>query len=161
MSGDPSSAAHAFTEAEFRELMSRALVESRHALPRCAPNPPVGCIISRGTDVVAAGYTGAPGEPHAEAAALRNLDAELSRDDLTLFVTLEPCAFVGRTPSCAKAIVDSGIRRVIVGTLDPDPRNNGTGIDIMRQAGIDVRLGVLEDDVRTFISAYLWHRAGV
>lgn len=142
-------------------MMSRALVESRQALPACAPNPPVGCIISRGTEVLAAGFTGAPGAPHAEAAALRNLGPDISRDGLTLFVTLEPCAFVGRTPSCARAIVASGIRQVFVGTLDPDPRNNGAGIDIMRQAGIDVRIGVLEDDVRTFISAYLWHRTGV
>lgn len=161
MSGDPSSAAHAFTEADLRELMSRALVESRRALPACAPNPPVGCIVSRGTDVLSTGFTGAPGAPHAEAAALRNLSPDIPREDLTLFVTLEPCAFFGRTPSCARAIVDSGIRQVFVGTLDPDPRNNGAGIEIMRQAGIDVRLGVLEDDVLTFISAYLWHRAGV
>ena len=100
--------------------MSRALVESRQALPACAPNPPVGCIISRGTAILSAGFTGAPGAPHAEAAALRNLTPDVSREDLTLFVTLEPCAFVGRTPSCARAIVDSGIRHVVVGTLDPD-----------------------------------------
>ena len=74
---------------------------------------------------------------------------------LTLFVTLEPCAFVGRTPSCARAIVDSGIRRVYVGTLDPDPRNNGAGIAIMREAGIDVTVGVDQAQVLDFIAPYL------
>ena len=61
-----------------------------------------------------------------------------------MFVTLEPCAFVGRTPSCARALVMSGIRTVFVGTLNPDPRNNGAGIEIMRSAGIAVHTGVFE-----------------
>ena len=72
-----------------------------------------------------------------------------------MFVTLEPCAFVGRTPSCARALALSGIRTVFVGTLDPDPRNNGAGLDIMRAAGIDVHLGILEDEVLAFIDPFL------
>jgi pyrimidine deaminase RibD-like protein len=135
--------------------MSDALAESHQALPACRPNPPVGCVIVRAGTVVARGYTGSPGLPHAEAAALRALGRVVDADALTLFVTLEPCAFVGRTPSCARAIVDSGIRTVFVGTIDPDPRNNGRGIDIMRSAGIDVRVGVLEEAVLAFVSPYL------
>jgi pyrimidine deaminase RibD-like protein len=135
--------------------MADALAESRKALPACQPNPPVGCVILRGAVVVARGFTGAPGEPHAEAAALRALPAGEDRAALTLVVTLEPCAFTGRTPSCARAIVASGIRRVVVGTLDPDPRNNGAGIAIMRDAGLDVRVGVAESDVLAFIAPYL------
>lgn len=145
----------ALSEADLERFMAVALEESRHALPACLPNPPVGCVIVRDGVIVSRGFTGAPGMPHAEAAALRTLDAGHTPDTLTLFVTLEPCAFVGRTPSCAQAIVASGIRSVFVGTLDPDVRNDGAGIEIMRRAGIDVRVGVLEGPVRAFIGQYL------
>ena len=138
-----------------RHFMTHALAESRKALPDCHPNPPVGCVIVRGDEVVARGFTGAPGAPHAEAAALLELGTDVDPAGLALFVTLEPCAFVGRTPSCAKAIVLSGIRTVFVGTLDPDPRNNGAGIEIMQLAGIDVQVGVAADEVLTFLAPYL------
>ena len=144
-----------FSEQEQRQFMAAALEESRMALPGCLPNPPVGCVILRGGEVVARGYTGSPGTPHAEAAALLALGPDADGDGLTMFVTLEPCAFVGRTPSCARALVRSGIRTVFVGTLDPDPRNNGAGIEIMRAAGIDVHVGVLESTVLRFLAPYL------
>ena len=137
--------------------MEEALAESRRALPGCQPNPPVGCVIVRGDMVVARGFTGVPGEPHAEAAALRALRPDTPPGELAMFVTLEPCAFVGRTPSCAWALVNSGIRTVFVGTLDPDARNNGAGIAIMRNAGIDVTVGVGEARVLDFIAPYLSH----
>ena len=143
------------SQADQLRLMRDALDESRQALPACQPNPPVGCVIVSGGEVVARGFTGPPGSPHAEAAALRALPDGTVRETLTLVVTLEPCAFVGRTPSCARAIVASGIRRVIVGTLDPDPRNDGVGIAIMREAGIEVVVGVGEAEVRAFIAPYL------
>jgi pyrimidine deaminase RibD-like protein len=142
-------------ETELAHFMALALTESRQALPQCLPNPPVGCVIVQDGTVVARGFTGAPGTPHAEAAALLALGSQGPAGELALFVTLEPCAFVGRTPSCAQAIVASGIRSVYVGTLDPDTRNNGTGIDIMRRAGIHVTVGVHEDAVREFITPYL------
>jgi pyrimidine deaminase RibD-like protein len=144
-----------FTEHELARFMAEALDESRKALPACRPNPPVGCVIVREGTIVARGFTGAPGAPHAEAAALDALGSDAAPDGLALCVTLEPCAFVGRTPSCATAIVDSGIRTVFVGTLDPDPRNDGAGIEIMRRAGILVRVGVLEAEVLEFIGPYL------
>ncbi|HUR33938.1 MAG TPA: deaminase, partial [Vicinamibacterales bacterium] len=101
-----------FNEQEQRHFMAIALAESRKALPACLPNPPVGCVIVRDAVVVARGFTGAPGTPHAEAAALLDLrtGADPDPDGLAVFVTLEPCAFVGRTPSCARALVTSGIR---------------------------------------------------
>jgi pyrimidine deaminase RibD-like protein len=144
-----------YSEQEQRQFMTAALEESRKALPACHPNPPVGCVIVRGSEIVARGFTGAPGTPHAEAAALLALGPDADPADLSAFVTLEPCAFVGRTPSCARALVMSGIPRVYVGTLDPDPRNNGAGIEIMRRAGIVVHVGVLKDAVLAFIAPYL------
>jgi pyrimidine deaminase RibD-like protein len=136
--------------------MREALVESHAALPQCSPNPPVGCVIVHSGELVARGHTGRPGQPHAEAAALARLPFDLDRHALELFVTLEPCSFAGRTPSCALAIIASGIRRVTVATLDPDPRNSGRGIQMLRGAGIRVELGVLEDTVLRFIRPYLW-----
>lgn len=143
------------TEQDQRLFMTAALDESRSALPACRPNPPVGCVIVHDGAIVARGFTGEPGRPHAEAAALRLLPRDVDPTRLVLFVTLEPCAFDGRTPSCARAIVASGIRTVYVGTIDPDPRNSGAGVEIMRAAGIDVHVGVLEHDVSGFLTPYL------
>lgn len=144
-----------YDEESQRRFMMEALAESQQALPACLPNPPVGCVVVHGQTIVARGFTGAPGTPHAEAAALLALGDVEHPHELAVFVTLEPCAFVGRTPSCARALVMAGVRKVYVGTLDPDPRNNGAGIDIMRRAGIDVRVGVLEAHVLAFIAPYL------
>jgi pyrimidine deaminase RibD-like protein len=136
-------------------FMAAALEESRRALPVCRPNPPVGSVIVRGDEIIARGFTGRPGEHHAEAAALARVPAGLDPAELTLFVTLEPCSFVRRTPSCALTLVSFGIRRVIVGTIDPHPRNRGRGLEILRDAGVQVELGVLEREVLTFIEPYL------
>lgn len=160
MADRDSSTLPAFSEAEQHHFMALALEESRRALPACLPNPPVGCVIVGGGVVVARGFTGAPGKPHAEAAALLGRGIGSDAEAQAVFVTLEPCAFVGRTPSCAQAIVASGIRTVFVGTLDPDARNDGAGIEIMVQAGIHVRVGVLEALVRDFIKPYLCSRPG-
>ena len=126
-----------FSEGDQHHFMTEALAESRKALPACQPNPPVGCVIVRGTDhrvawlhrSVPANRTPRLGRP------LRPWCPDAAPEGLAMFVTLEPCAFVGRTPSCARALVMSGIRTVFVGMLDPDPRNNGAGIEIMRERG--------------------------
>src|SRR5256885_938880 len=114
------------------EFMAEALAESWKALPACRPNPPVGCVIVCENRILARGFTGPPGEPHAEAAAISSLTYSGDAARLTAFVTLEPCAFEGRTPSCAKAIIDRGIGSVVVGIIDPDPRNSGTGLQLLR-----------------------------
>ncbi|MBL3824283.1 bifunctional diaminohydroxyphosphoribosylaminopyrimidine deaminase/5-amino-6-(5-phosphoribosylamino)uracil reductase RibD [Marinobacter sp. MW3] len=106
--------------------MALALSESQKALPHCLPNPPVGCVLVKDDVVVSTGYTRAPGRYHAEADALANYAGSFS--DLTAYVTLEPCSFHGRTPSCADALITKGINRVVVALIDPDPRNNGASI---------------------------------
>jgi pyrimidine deaminase RibD-like protein len=136
-------------------FMAEALVESRKALPACRPNPPVGCVIVGGGRIVARGFTGPPGDPHAEAAAISSLVVPNDGGDLAAFVTLEPCAFTGRTPSCAKALVERGIGTVLVGIIDPDPRNSGSGLQLLRDAGVTVELGILEDQIRAFLGPYL------
>jgi pyrimidine deaminase RibD-like protein len=135
-------------------FMAAALEESRRALPACRPNPPVGAVLVRGDVIVARGFTGRPGEHHAEVAALSQV-AAFDPAELTLFVTLEPCSFVRRTPSCASTLVGYGIRHVVVGTVDPHPRNRGRGLEILRAGGVHVELGILEDEVLAFVGPYL------
>jgi riboflavin biosynthesis protein RibD len=127
--------------------MLQALSEGRKALPACLPNPPVGCVVVRSDAIVGRGHTQPPGGPHAEIGALDTSQGDLA--DATLYVTLEPCSFHGRTPSCAEAIIARGIRKVVVAIIDPDPRNNGAGIEKLRAAGIDVRVGIMEEAART------------
>lgn len=136
-------------------FMMAALLESRKALPGCRPNPPVGCVIVLEDRIVSRGFTGSPGTAHAEAAAISALGATDSGASLSAFVTLEPCSFQGRTPSCAVALINRGFRSVFVGILDPDPRNNGKGLQLLRKAGIHVELGTLEREIREFLAPYL------
>lgn len=134
-------------------FMRAALAEGRRALPACLPNPPVGCVLVRNGAIVASGFTQPPGNPHAEAGALAQLQGPLN--DVIAFVTLEPCSFQGRTPSCAKTMVERGIRTVHVAMLDPDPRNDGKGIALLREAGVDVTVGLLEDEARRDLAPHL------
>ena len=134
--------------------MQLALNNGRHALPECLPNPPVGCVITLDGEVISSGFTQAPGQQHAEAMALSQLPPGLK--GLTAYVTLEPCLFFGRTPSCAHTLVAAGVQRVVVAILDPDPRNAGAGITILRQANVEVRVGLLEEEARKDLGAYLY-----
>lgn len=133
--------------------MHLALIEGRKALPSCLPNPPVGCVLVKDEGIIAAGFTQPPGKHHAEAMVLTQVAGDLS--EVTAFVTLEPCSFHGRTPSCAKALAESGIKRVVVAMLDPDPRNSGAGIEILKAAGIEVCVGVLEHIACEDLGPYL------
>ncbi|WP_323127300.1 bifunctional diaminohydroxyphosphoribosylaminopyrimidine deaminase/5-amino-6-(5-phosphoribosylamino)uracil reductase RibD [Marinobacter sp. JSM 1782161] len=142
--------------ASHESFMALALSESRKALPQCLPNPPVGCVLVRDEVVISTGYTKSPGECHAEADALSKCTGALS--DVTAYVTLEPCSFHGRTPSCAEAFIDRGIRRVVVALVDPDPRNNGQGLAKLRHAGIDIIQGVCSQEAGEFLGPFLSDR---
>jgi len=139
------------------EFMRVALNESKRALPACAPNPPVGCALVRGGVVVATGFTQPPYQPHAEPMALAQLEGDLQ--DVTAYVTLEPCSFHQRTPSCAKGLIARRIGAVYVAMIDPHPRNQGRGIELLREAGIAVEAGLLEAEVQAFLRPYL-HSGG-
>ncbi len=138
---------------EKRKFMQLAIHEGRLAIANCGDNPPVGCVLVHNAMVVAQGHTSSPGEPHAEAMALSLLG--IATDDVAAFVTLEPCSFQGRTPSCAQTLIDAGIKTVYVGMLDPDPRNNGKGIEKMKAAGIDVEIGLLAQEITKDLDSYL------
>lgn len=134
--------------------MREALTEGRKALPACLPNPPVGCVLVQAGAIIARGHTSPPGYPHAEAMALSQVADALH--EVTAFVTLEPCSFYGRTPSCAVTLIARSIAQVIVALIDPHPRNQGRGLQMLEQAGISVTLGVLQAEAATELSAYLW-----
>jgi diaminohydroxyphosphoribosylaminopyrimidine deaminase/5-amino-6-(5-phosphoribosylamino)uracil reductase len=122
--------------------MDRALELARNGYGRVSPNPLVGCVILQGENILAEGWHESFGGPHAEAHALSRLQHVPS--DAVLYCTLEPCAHTGKTPPCADAIIASGIRHVVVGTVDPNPIVAGRGIERMRAAGIRVDVGIRE-----------------
>jgi diaminohydroxyphosphoribosylaminopyrimidine deaminase/5-amino-6-(5-phosphoribosylamino)uracil reductase len=126
-----------------RKGMLRAAELALRALGNTAPNPVVGCclIYRPGTPderLLSEGFHARAGLPHAEAVALANLPAEFLPllAETTAYVTLEPCAHFGKTPPCAHALVQAGIQRVVYGTLDPDPRVAGKGVEILAQHGV-------------------------
>ena len=127
-------------------LFLDAAIELAHnGLYSTTPNPRVGCVLTRDGTIIGRGWHRRAGGPHAEAAALADAKATSASQSLegaTCFVSLEPCSHHGRTPPCADALIAAGVRRVVIASLDPDPRVAGQGIERMRSAGI--RVDVIE-----------------
>jgi diaminohydroxyphosphoribosylaminopyrimidine deaminase / 5-amino-6-(5-phosphoribosylamino)uracil reductase len=142
--------------AEFdHATMQRCLELARRAIGQTAPNPLVGSVIVKHGQTIGEGWHPKAGEPHAEVFALRQAGADAQ--DATLYVNLEPCSHTGRTPPCAEAIVAAGLKRVVVGMVDPNPLVAGRGIDRLRAAGIAVLVGVAESDCQKLNEAFV-HR---
>lgn len=127
-------------------FMKLALREGRKGVGRTSPNPAVGAVVVLDGAVVGRGYHKKAGTPHAEVHALR--DAGGLAKGATIYVTLEPCNHTGRTPPCTRAILAAGIRRVVVGMIDPNPLVAGSGCAFLRRHGIEVRENVLADHCR-------------
>jgi len=127
--------------------MRRALELARRGWGATHPNPMVGAVIVERDQIVTEGWHKRDGGPHAERVALANL-GRAPAADATLYVTLEPCSTPGRTGACTEAILASGLRRVVVGTVDPNPAHAGRGLEILRAAGVEVRSGVLESECK-------------
>ena len=128
--------------------MRRALQLARNGEGRVSPNPMVGAVIVHGDRIIGEGFHANYGEAHAEVNAINSVkesDRELLKDS-KIYVTLEPCAHYGKTPPCANLIVDSGIRDVVIGSLDPNPLVAGKGVKILTDAGVSVKVGILEND---------------
>lgn len=137
-------AASAAQRSRDRRFMAIALGLARSQLGLTSPNPCVGCVLVRAGKIVGRGATAAGGRPHAEAVALAEAGARAR--GATAYVSLEPCAHQGKTPPCARALEKAGVARVVIGCLDRYPAVRGRGVAILRRAGIEVVVGVREDE---------------
>jgi diaminohydroxyphosphoribosylaminopyrimidine deaminase/5-amino-6-(5-phosphoribosylamino)uracil reductase len=129
------------------QFMLQCIELARRGKGYVSPNPLVGAVIVKGERVVGRGYHRKFGEAHAEINALRN--AGRKARGATLYVNLEPCSHHGKTSPCTDAIISSGIRRVVVGMIDPNPLVKGKGIRALTSAGVEVRAGILIEECRT------------
>lgn len=126
------------------KFMKRALELASFGIGYTKPNPLVGAVIVKDGRIIGEGYHEVYGSHHAEINAFRSATEDVS--GATMYVTLEPCSHFGKTPPCANAIVDKGIKKVVIGLLDPNPLVAGKGIEILKNSGIEVITGVLEDE---------------
>ncbi|USD50593.1 bifunctional diaminohydroxyphosphoribosylaminopyrimidine deaminase/5-amino-6-(5-phosphoribosylamino)uracil reductase RibD [Vibrio sp. SCSIO 43153] len=132
-----------FTSQDF-EMMSRALKLAKRGIYTTAPNPNVGCVIVRDGEIVGEGHHHRAGEPHAEVHAMRM--AGDKAEGATAYVTLEPCSHFGRTPPCAEGLIKAKVARVICAMEDPNPKVAGRGFQMLRDAGVEVQVGLLESE---------------
>lgn len=152
--------------ADDHRFMQLALDLAKRGLNTTTPNPRVGAVLVRDGEVIGSGFTQPPGFAHAEVAAIE--DAKKNGHDprgSSAYVTLEPCSHFGKTPPCALALIDAGVSRVIAAMEDPNPLVSGQGFDALRNAGIEVRCGLLEAEARMlnlgFVSRMLRKRPWV
>ena len=143
-------------------MMRRCIELAKLGMGHTAPNPMVGAVIVHEGKIIGEGYHHRYGEAHAEVNAIRSVtDVELLKSS-TIYVSLEPCSHYGKTPPCADKIIEMGIPRVVVGSTDPHDKVNGKGIEKLRNAGIEVVTGVLEEECdflnRRFFTYHRQHR---
>ena len=133
--------------------MQRAIALAKKGAGFVNPNPMVGCVVVKDNEIITEGYHEYYGGLHAERNALTNTTADCK--DATLYVTLEPCCHHGKTPPCTDIIIEKGIKKVVVGLLDPNPLVSGKGISILQDAGIEVVTGVEEDKIKELNKVFL------
>jgi len=144
------------TQTHESHYIRRALQLARRGQGRVEPNPMVGAVLVRDGRIIGEGYHARFGGPHAEIVAIRDgrrRGQEVAGSDL--YVTLEPCCHVGKTPPCTQAVIDAGIARVFVAMEDPDPRMRGGGLAQLRQAGIEVHIGLGESKARSLNEPFI------
>lgn len=136
--------------------MQRAIALGSLGRLTAPPNPWVGCVLVRDGEVVGEGFHQAPGGAHAEVNALAQA-GERARG-ATAYVPLEPCSHHGRTPPCTEALMAAGVTRVVAALIDPDERVGGTGVRVLREHGVEVAVGVGNEEARESLAPYLFHR---
>jgi diaminohydroxyphosphoribosylaminopyrimidine deaminase/5-amino-6-(5-phosphoribosylamino)uracil reductase len=132
--------------------MRRAVRLAEKGRGRTSPNPMVGAVLVKDGQVIGEGYHAKAGESHAEIVALRRAGDEAK--GATLYLNLEPCIHYGKTPPCAPAVIEAGVSRVVVGMADPNPRVKGRGVASLMQAGLDVKVGILERECQKLNEAF-------
>lgn len=133
--------------------MKRVLRLAEKGRGSTSPNPMVGAVLVKEGRVLGEGYHARAGEAHAEIVALQKAGREAR--EATLYINLEPCSHYGRTPPCAPAVIEAGIKRVVVGMEDPNPSVKGRGLEMLRAAGVEVEVGTLEEDCKRLNEAFL------
>lgn len=136
-----------------KKYMQMALALGARGLGQVAPNPAVGCVLVKDGTIVGRGHTQKGGRPHAETEALKQ--AGDAAKGATAYVTLEPCSHHGKTPPCAEALIKAGIARVVIAQEDPDPRVSGKGVAMLKAAGMEVVVGVLEEEAEFLQEGFL------
>ncbi len=131
-----------------RLYMNRCLELASNGMGNVAPNPMVGSVVVKDKKIIAEGYHKEYGMDHAERMAINSVKDNDVLNGSTLYVSLEPCSHFGKTPPCTDLIIESGIKRVVIATKDPNPKVQGRGIDVLKKAGIYVTVGVLEKEAR-------------
>ncbi|MCX7991311.1 MAG: bifunctional diaminohydroxyphosphoribosylaminopyrimidine deaminase/5-amino-6-(5-phosphoribosylamino)uracil reductase RibD [Proteobacteria bacterium] len=137
----------------YENLMKTAMTLAKRGIGYVSPNPPVGALIVKNNKIIGQGYHKKYGGPHAEVVALQGLNRK-DLEKAILIVTLEPCSHFGKTPPCANLIIESGIKKVVVGVRDKNPKVAGKGIELLRRNGVDVKEGVLEDELRKLYAPF-------
>jgi len=127
------------------KYMKKAIKIAEKGRGKTNPNPMVGTIIVKNGKIISSGYHKQAGLPHAEIEAIKNSSQPL--DNSTMYVTLEPCTFHGRTPPCISEIAKHNFKEIIIGCIDPNPRVNGKGIEFLKNAGFKVKSGLLKDEI--------------
>jgi diaminohydroxyphosphoribosylaminopyrimidine deaminase/5-amino-6-(5-phosphoribosylamino)uracil reductase len=149
------------TRTEDATFMHAALAEARRGFGLTSPNPAVGAVLVVGNKIIARGHHRRAGAPHAEVECLTRFGGVVPKT-ATMYVTLEPCSTTGRTGPCTTALIDAGIKHLVVGAIDPNPNHAGRGINFLREAGTEVRSGVLADECATLNESYnKWIRTGI
>ena len=136
-----------------QSYMARALQLAERGRYSTQPNPRVGCVIVKNGETIGSGFHQRAGEPHAEILALNQAGDDAKGADI--FVTLEPCSHHGKTPPCADALIDAGAKRVVIAMLDPNPKVAGEGIDKLKAAGIETKMGVCEAPAKQLNRGYI------
>lgn len=134
-------------------MMARAIQLARRGLYSTHPNPRVGCVIARGDEILGEGWHERAGEAHAEVRALSMAGPDAR--GATAYVTLEPCSHFGRTPPCSRALIDAGVARVVAASKDPNPSVSGRGLQQLRDAGVQVVEGVLQEEAAKLNPGFL------
>ena len=135
------------------EYMQRALRLAKRGLYTTDPNPRVGCVLVKNGEIIGEGWHERAGEPHAEILALRQAGDRAS--GATVYVTLEPCSHTGKTPPCAEALIQAGVKKVVAAMVDPNSLVAGQGLEMLRDNGIDVESGLLEEQARALNPGFI------
>lgn len=138
------------------KYMSRCICLAQKARGYTSPNPMVGAVLVYNDQIIGEGYHRMYGEPHAEVNAINSVKDKSLLPKATLYVSLEPCAHYGKTPPCAKLIVDSKIPRVVIGCKDPFAKVAGRGIEILQSASIETVVGVLEEECKALNKTFFF-----